>query len=268
MSPQLVHIFGPLYIQAYGVLIVIGLIVFMWRVQKSDLFKKIFTGDQFQNLIIHSVVVGFIGGKLLHAVSEWQEYTAWYDILYFWHGGFSILGSVIALLAYVPYYVHKQGILLGAACDFLAIYAPLLQAIARLGCYFAGCCYGTAAALPWAIVYTDPSSAAPCHVPLHPAQLYSSLALYSIFLILRFVVFPHVQKKRLFGRGIILCTYLTLISIERFVVDFWRADRIFSESMRGAWALLSFHQYVAVAIFLVSCIGIIPLYYMHRARRS
>lgn len=35
--------------------------------------------------------------------------------------------------------------------DALAVALPVSQAIGRLGCFFAGCCYGTATSLPWAV---------------------------------------------------------------------------------------------------------------------
>ena len=35
--------------------------------------------------------------------------------------------------------------------DALAVALPVGQAIGRLGCFFAGCCYGTTSTLPWAV---------------------------------------------------------------------------------------------------------------------
>lgn len=253
MTPQLFHIFGPLYIQSYGVMIVIALLVFMWRAQKSDLCKKLFTKDQFQHLIIRSIFIAFIGGKLLHVISAYSEYETWYEMLYFWQGGFSILGSVLALLLYVPYYLFRNKIPLGLACDFLAMYAPLLQSIARIGCFFAGCCYGAQTVLPWAVIYTDSSVAAPCNVPLHPTQLYSAITLYAIFLLLRFMVYPLLRKKNMLGWGLILCSYLGLMSIERFLIDFWRADRVINDASSLIHStIFSLHQWVALGILGVS----------------
>ncbi len=88
--------------------------------------------------------------------------------------------------------------------DIVAIYAPLLQSIARIGCLFAGCCHGIATTVPWAISYNDPTSFAPLGIPLHPTQIYSSLLLFGIFLILRFVA----TKPQPAGKILTLYLYL------------------------------------------------------------
>jgi phosphatidylglycerol:prolipoprotein diacylglycerol transferase len=50
--------------------------------------------------------------------------------------------------------------------DALAFALPVGQAIGRLGCFFGGCCYGTASSLPWAVYE---------HGALrHPVMLYES----------------------------------------------------------------------------------------------
>lgn len=265
MSAQILHIFGPLYIQSYGLMIVVALALFMWRVQKSELFKRVFTREQFTSLIVRSIFVGFLGGKILHIISAYSEYSSWYEVLYFWEGGLSILGAVLALLVYVPYYLRSQKIPLGLACDFLAIYAPLLQSVARIGCYFAGCCYGAPTTLPWGIMYTDPGVAAPCNMLLHPTQLYSAGVLFGIFLLLRFGVAPVLRKKNKFGFGLVVCTYLALVSLERFVIDFWRADRVINDAAALIPStLLSMHQWIALGIFGVSAVSALIIYHAKR----
>jgi|GEM_PF-300099 len=266
MNPQLFHIYGPLYVQWYGVWIVIALLVFMWRAHKHELCKKLFAKDQLVSLVMRSIFVGFVGGKLLHIISAYHEYSSWQEILYFWEGGLSILGAVLALLIYVPYYLYSRKIPLGLACDFLAIYAPLLQSIARIGCFFAGCCYGAQTLLPWAVIYSDVSVAAPCNVPLHPTQLYSAGVLFIFFLTLRFVVYPLLRKKHALGWGLITCLYLALMSMERFVIDFFRADRVINDSSALIQStVLSMHQWVALGIFGVSIAGFIGIYIVRRA---
>lgn len=252
MSSHLLHLWGPLYIQAYGVMIFIALIITVWRVQKNELFKKIFTKEQFSSLVMRSIFVGFLGGRLLHIISAYSDYQSWHEYFYFWQGGLSILGSVIALSLYIPYYLHAQKIKLGVAVDFLAMYVPLLQSIARFGCLFAGCCYGAKTSMPWAIVYTDCMGTAPCNVPLHPTQLYSAGILFVLFLTLRFGVYPFFKKRGFFGSGLLVCIYLMGASAERFIVDFWRADRVMTN---GSLTILSMHQWIAIGIFFLGLLG-------------
>jgi phosphatidylglycerol:prolipoprotein diacylglycerol transferase len=160
-----------------------------------------------------------------------------------WDGGFSILGSIMGILFCMPIYLKIKKIPVLPYFDLIALFAPLLQAISRLGCLCAGCCHGIPCTKTWCITYTDSLSLAPLGISLHPTQLYSSLALFSIFLLLYFYVQKHVQRT-----GLVLCWYLILVGAERFIVDFWRADREFFPFDTNQ--LLSSHQYISLGLIL------------------
>ncbi|MEM6328761.1 MAG: prolipoprotein diacylglyceryl transferase family protein [Planctomycetota bacterium] len=53
--------------------------------------------------------------------------------------------------------------------DTFAVPVAVSVAIGRLGCFYAGCCYGTPTSLPWGVVFP---SAGP--TPRHPTQLYET----------------------------------------------------------------------------------------------
>ena len=50
--------------------------------------------------------------------------------------------------------------------------------IGRLGCFFAGCCFGRETSVPWAVTFHNEYAArnvgTPINVPLHPTQLYEA----------------------------------------------------------------------------------------------
>src|SRR5690606_24227101 len=54
------------------------------------------------------------------------------------------------------------------------------QAIGRLGCFGAGCCFGRASSAPWSVVFTQERAhslgGVPLHASLHPVQLYDAAA--------------------------------------------------------------------------------------------
>ena len=72
-----------------------------------------------------------------------------------------------------------------ATADVLAPGVVIGQAIGRLGCFAAGCCYGKGATVPWAVTFPDIYAArqvgTPLDTPLHPTQIYESLATLLIF---------------------------------------------------------------------------------------
>lgn len=252
MYPIICRLFGSCAIQSYGTLIVIGLLVFLWAAVRDKRRTRLLPGDLLYEIVFGSILAAVIGGKLLHLVSDAHEYDSWFEGLAFWQGGFSILGSVIAVTGFIGWFLYKHNIPLLATCDYLALYAPLLQMFGRIGCFLAGCCYGIATDCAWGIVYTHPDVIAPLHVCLHPTQLYSAFCYAIIFGIL------WLLSSRLKKPGSLALTYLLLAAVERFLVDFFRQDRVMITSF------FSFHQIVA----LVLIAGIFSMWWLLNSRRA
>lgn len=257
MSREILHIYGPFAIQWYGVMILLGLLVFIWRASKNPLRKKYLTEAQFMNLVSYSIVAGIIGGRVLNIVSEWENYENFTDIFRIWEGGFSILGTILAVALFAPWYLHRHNIPMLPVLDLAGLYAPLLQSIARIGCLFAGCCHGIATKMPWGIVCINPTIPELMGATVHPTQLYSAAALLLIFIVQRYIVYPRLTRH-----GQLFATYLILAGAERFVLDFWRGQR----TLIG---YLSHYQLVALGIIALGgcvyifCTWIQPKPYEH-----
>jgi phosphatidylglycerol:prolipoprotein diacylglycerol transferase len=238
-SPELIHIYGPFGIHSYGLFIVLGIVISIMVARYNKRFAQLRLENVYIDIIMVSVLAGCIGGRLLEVISEPLLYPNWYDWFAIWQGGFSILGSIIGIIAIVPFYLKKINVPIIPLFDLVAIYAPLCQSIARLGCFTAGCCYGVATQSMCAVIYTNPNTLAAYGIAIHPTQLYSSAMLLCIFLFMYFVA-QRICKKG----GELFSTYLMLAALERFFVDFWRADRIMIGNV------LSFHQLVALCIII------------------
>ena len=243
MLPYLFQIYGPMYANCYGIAIATGIMVFAYFVNQDPRRAKILSSEQLNTMILWGTLVGVIGGRLLWVASNWP--MSCYEALELWEGGFAVLGSIIAILLFLPAYLRKNQIAIFPLLDLAAIYAPLLQSIARIGCFLAGCCYGMPTNLGWGVIYTHPDVAVPLelrYLPIHPTQLYSSLILFVIFLLMHHVFSKYVTKP-----GQLLAIYLMLSSLERFLVDFWRADQEFFDL--EYLQILAIHQWVAFGIF-------------------
>lgn len=166
MNPVLFSI-GPVDIYSYSVYLTAGcLLAFAWAMREARLKDLPFTMAPVAGII--ATVSGIIGARILYAALYPQEFAQNpIEIFYIWQGGlvFSgafIFGSLGGLL-YLKFY--EQEILPWLDCFAPAV--ALGQAVGRLGCFFAGCCYGKPTDLPWGVVFRNTDSLAPLFQPLH-----------------------------------------------------------------------------------------------------
>ncbi|HBS47628.1 TPA: prolipoprotein diacylglyceryl transferase [Candidatus Dependentiae bacterium] len=252
MYPRILHIYGPLWINSYGVMIALGVLVFAVLTLHNPIRKKIIDPATFFDSLFIGLLGGIVGGRLLYVL---ESYSAFMqnpiEIFYLWDGGFSLLGSIITILLTLPFYLKSKKVPVLPFLDLITIYVPLLQSISRIGCFLAGCCYGmqTCDNFIFAVHYKCPQCLAPLNTPLHPTQLYSSFASFMIFIILQF----WASKKAKFS-GQILFTYLFLEGFARFFVDFWRGDRNII-----LFNFISFAQIIAIFICIFAVFAIIYL---------
>lgn len=212
-------IFGPIAIHVYGVCIALGVIVALILAYRQRWWERYVSQDMLIMLINLAVIAGIIGGRALSVITDYDQIDSWVDILAFWDGGFSVLGSIIAITLTIGIYATIKKLSLLAILDFFGLYAPLVQAFGRIGCYFAGCCHGSPTNLPWGITYTDPLSLAPLCIRLHPTQLYNTFALLLLFSLL--TLFMRKQPRH----GSIFAFSLVGLSLIRLITDFLRGDR-------------------------------------------
>jgi len=254
---ELIHLFGPIGIQSYGTAIALGLVIFLLFASNSERRKKLMSASDFFESIVIAGLCALLGGRLLFWFTSWHDYRNLWEFFFIWDGGFSVLGSITAVLAGMTWYLKRRALPVLPYFDLVALYAPLLQSISRLGCLCAGCCHGIPTALAWGVTYTDPEGFAPLHVSIHPTQVYSSLSLLTIFLLLYFIIAPRLQRS-----GSLLWWYLVLEGTERFVIDFWRADRTFVSWMPH----ISIDQLIALSLGLIGIIMLIKNIFARRQK--
>ncbi|HDN59084.1 MAG TPA: prolipoprotein diacylglyceryl transferase [Candidatus Marinimicrobia bacterium] len=96
----------------------------------------------------------------------------------------------------------------------------LTQAIGRLGCFSAGCCFGRPTNLPWGMDFPHLGMRIhPMHgVKIHPTQLYESFLDFINF------VFLYMLWKRKKFDGQLTAHYLINYGLIRFFVEYFRGD--------------------------------------------
>jgi phosphatidylglycerol:prolipoprotein diacylglycerol transferase len=241
--PLSIPLFGAFSLHIYGAMIALGVSAFLVAFSFDSQRKKLLTLDQVYTLVALSIVTGVLGGKLLYLAECARECSSVGELFSFWNAGFSVLGAFIAVPVSMSWYMRTHHLPIIPSFDRAVIYVPLTFAISRLGCFFAGCCYGIPTSCFTGILYTDPECLAPLYEYLHPTQLYSAGLEFLLFIFL----FTLGQKK-LKKTGQLFGTYFILMGMERFMVDFLRGDRtLVSDSF-------SFSQIAAGGVGMVGLI--------------
>lgn len=237
VHPYLIEL-GKIRVPAYGVFVTIGFLLALLLATRRAASEGVDPKDV-QDLAFWMLVGGIAGARFYYVVQHWAYFSKNpLEVLYLWRGGLAIIGGIVAGALAGVAFCRKRRLPVLRMFDLVAWVLPLAQAVGRLGCLFAGCCYGKPCHLPWAIVFKDPHSLGPIGVPLHPTEVYHMLANLMVFgaLTLRY-------KRRAF-EGEILSLYLVFYSAGRFLVEFFRGDD------RGFWGPLSIPQWLCLLLFV------------------
>lgn len=194
-----------------------------------------------------------LGSKLLyfivtlpHVVGNYEFYSADKKLIlttlfggYVFYGG--LIGGIIMGMVYGKIFKINPIKLV----DIYAPLIPLIHAFGRIGCFFAGCCYGAPSEKYG--VYFGSLGSAPQGVKLFPIQLVEAGINFVVFAVL-FIL----AVKKVFKLGGITGAYLSVYAIERFILEFFRYD-----SIRGGLLGISTSQWISIILFPIGIVLII-----------
>ena len=217
MHPILFRL-GPFTLHTYGVFVAMA---FLAAIGLS--LKEARNVDEDPNKVLdlcfYMLIAGLIGSRILYVAVNWETFLRDpVEIIRVWHGGLVFYGGFLGACLAAVWYIKKEGLSAWKTADILAPSIALGQFIGRIGCFFAGCCYGKPCDLPWAVTFTDINSLAPRGVALHPTQLYSSLNGLVIFLLLLLL-----RRYKSF-QGQLFWAYVFLYAVSRSVIEIFRGD--------------------------------------------
>ena len=228
---------GPFTVYSYGLMLALAFLAGTWlAIQQAN--RQDLNPEVVFNLAFLAFIFGIIGARVFYVL----ENSGYYiknplEILMLQHGGLSWFGGLLLGVTIAIWYLKAKNFPVYKMLDLISPFVALAQAIGRIGCLLNGCCYGKISGYG---IYFSLQEAV-----LVPIQLYSTLILLLIFIILRFFQDrPHKQ-------GRIFFTYLLLYCAKRFLVEFWRAD--------NARVFLNFtlFQLIAIAIFALAAVKLI-----------
>ncbi len=217
MHPTLITI-GGFSIHTYGLFVAIAFLAGI-AVAMKEARRIGEDSERILDLCFYILIWAIVGSRIFYVMLNFEEYSDRpLEVLKLWKGGLAFQGGLLASVLTVIWYKKKYQIKLGRLADILAPSAALGQAFGRIGCFFAGCCYGKETNVPWAITFNTPESLAPIGIPLHPTQLYHALSLFSIYFVLL-----GVRNFKKF-EGEVAWSYLLMHSVQRTIIEVFRGD--------------------------------------------
>jgi phosphatidylglycerol---prolipoprotein diacylglyceryl transferase len=258
MFPKILEL-GPVTIHTYGLLLAISFIAGIW-ITSRNAKKEGIHPDNIWNLGLVVIFAALVGSKLLLLLSDYDFYVQnpreIFSLSTLRSMGVYYGGLLLALGAAAGYML-KNHLPAWTLADCAAPGIALGQAIGRLGCLSAGCCWGKPTEAPWGICFTNPYAyenvGVPLNIKLHPTQIYESIAALCLFAYLMW------RRTRNPIKGQIFLEYLGLYALLRFVIEFYRNDD------RGfvLYGLLSTSQFISI-LTLLGSVGV----YIFLLRRS
>ncbi|MFZ1614573.1 MAG: prolipoprotein diacylglyceryl transferase family protein, partial [Holophaga sp.] len=179
MHPILFRI-GSFEVGTYGLLLALGFFAALALAMRQGK-KDALAPEALSDLSVTVLIAGVVGSKLLMIVVDLINGGTLAQVFDFatLRAGGAVHGGIILGMAAFFWRVRKWKLPMAATLDALVPAMALGQAIGRLGCFAAGCCYGTECHLPWAVTFTNPDahvfSGTPLLQALHPVQLYTFL---------------------------------------------------------------------------------------------
>ncbi len=180
-----------------------------------------------------------LGAKLPFVLSDWSGLlsgTAWLS------NGKTILCGLVGAYAAVELAKWTLNIRTKTGDSFV-VGAAVAVAIGRLGCWVAGCCYGTPTNLPWAM-----RCALIDDIPRHPTQIYEAMFHAGLALLMF-----QLQRGGIW-RGQLAKFYILSYCLYRLGSEFLRPEAQFALGLTG-------YQWFALA-----CLPVFAYLWWHDAR--
>jgi prolipoprotein diacylglyceryltransferase len=232
MHPVLLRLGDHAVVHSYGVMILLALAAgtcAILLVTRSDAART----EHALMVTVIAAGVGMPAARLAFIAEWWREYFIDHpfdesaglpSVLVIWKGGLVIWGPLLAWAAALALYARARRFSLDEALcvgDAAIVAVPLAQAIGRLGCLLAGCDWGIAADVPFALRFPrealaysgilssadtdaptlDAMRATGLTPPLFPLQLVDAAAHFALFAV---VVALAVRGKSKPGRALVV----------------------------------------------------------------
>lgn len=222
----------------YGIFIVIsfvmGLIVIYFNIKDSK-FRK----EEILGLLFYILIGSIFGAKYFTFFINYKKYDGVFD---FYKVGLSSYGAVIGIILMLYLFSKQFKKKFMDLINYILPSVPLMYAIGKIGCFFAGCCHGIKYNGVFSVIYNysyDDLKG----ISLFPVQLLETI----VFVIIFVYVFKMSRKEKtnIISHTLILC------GVAKFLLDFLRMSHV--------GKILSINQVVSLLFIIIGIILLIKI---------
>jgi len=236
---------GPLRLNAYGLMIALGVIAAVRIAGRRAEKKGVGTTEDISSIAMWAVPAGIIGGRAYHVLTDYERFQGqWFDAVKIWQGGLGIWGGVTAGVAVGWWCARRRGLdawwIISCAAPAIAI----AQAIGRWGNWFNQELFGRPTTLPWALEVSGNVAVKAGYTAgttFHPTFLYESVGCVVLaWLLIR------LERRITPARGRLFAWYVAGYTVLRFGTESIRIDA--SHNVGG----MRLNQWVAIGVFVAA----------------
>ncbi|HSG30750.1 MAG TPA: prolipoprotein diacylglyceryl transferase [Thermodesulfobacteriota bacterium] len=246
MYPTLFQI-GSITISSYSVMVTLAYLaayIFL-----SLEIKRRGLDDSIADWVLLAALFGGLGGaKILFLFQNATFAEFMNEPLKFLSSGLTFLGGLIGASILIFVVGIWKKISFWTLTDSTAPGLVLAYGIGRIGCLLVGDDYGTPTSVPWALSF--PNGSPPTTQLVHPTQIYDTILMIFIFLILWAI------RKSDFPTGWMFSLTLIILGIQRFFIEFIRnTSPSFIDGLSQA-------QLISIVIFIFGVLNLLRLKFM------
>lgn len=250
ISPVAFNI-GGFSIKWYGVIMAAAIILAVTMAIMEGKKRQI-ESDDFLDLLLWAVPLGYVGARLYYVAFEWGYYAKHPDqIIAIWNGGIAIYGGLLAGLFVLLVFCYKRMLPPFLMLDVIAPGVMAAQILGRWGNFFNQEAHGGPTSLHFLQNLHLPSFIIEQmkigQIYYQPTFLYESF--FNLLGLILILALRH--KKHLFKQGEVFMFYLGWYAVVRFFVEGLRTDSLYLTAGIRVSQLLSLILLVVVIVLFI-----------------
>ena len=255
--------FGPFHVRWYGIIIATGILLATFMAIREGQRRQIMS-DDFIDLLLWGVPLGFIGARLYYVIFEWGYFSQHpSEIIAIWNGGIAVYGGLIAGAIVLLIFCFRRMLPPFLVLDIVAPGVMAAQVLGRWGNFMNQEAHGAQCTL----AYLQNQ-----HLPQFiidqmyiNGHYYKPTFLYESFfnLIGLVIILALRHRKHLFKQGEVFMFYVAWYAVVRFFVEGMRTYSLYAfGTIRVSQALSVVLLLADLALFVYRRVKVKPKWYL------